>query len=207
MSKIIILGVYGFEHAIRAMRLPMKSLNKSDSFECTGSEVNESYCVVDPNLRDQYEKVIIGKRDRELSTKLTNAGTSHRKHLRLIDAWFEIRMPLYWWKEFDTYRMGVDKLSESTMHTLMKRPIEASDFQNFALTKEEVSHLEEIRLSGDFDKLNKVLPQSYLQTRIVKCSYEALRAMYHDRKDHKLMEWRNFCRVVRTLPNSWMIVE
>ena len=191
--EIKFLDVAGFREAIRAMRLPMKSGDKSDSKDKVGWARTES-------------DFLIGPEDYDLSMKLIQAGSSHRKHIRLIDAWMEIQAPLYWWKEFDTYRMGVDKVSESTMHTIMNEEITQEDFDLSAWDDNEfarewiVNLCDELRLCGEFDRLNQLLPQSYLQTRIVKCSYEALHTMYQARHNHKLIEWRYFCRKLEELP-------
>lgn len=206
--EIEILEVAGFPQAIGAMRLPMKSGEKSDSyFEYSDSDIMG-------DLGDCWYE--IGPKDRILSMKLVKAGSSHRKHLRLIDAWIEIQAPLYWWNEFDTYRLGVDKVSESTMHTLTKHEITTDDFELDEWKDPETGDLpkpledfidwiERWRKISDVQKLKEVLPSAYLQTRIVKCSYEALNAMYHDRKNHKLKEWRQFCKALEDLPYSEFI--
>lgn len=174
--KIKILETAGLAPSLLAMRLPMKSGDKSDS------------------VFGETEVLAFGEKDKVLSDSLIQAGTSHRKHLRLIDAWLEVSAPLYWWKQFDTYRIGVEKVSESTMHTLMKKPISFSDFEgNDESFIPLASELEALRQEGKFSELNKFLPQAYLQTRIVKVSYEALRKIYEERKFHKLPEWRKFC--------------
>lgn len=184
--KVCFKEVSGIAQALTAMRLPYKSGSKSDS--------------------NGYE---IGPKDYELSMKLIQAGPDHRKFLRLIDAWIEITAPLYWWKQFDTYRFGVEKVSESTMHCLMKEPIKVSCFEENLIgvpDKEKLLEcLNQLREAGDFKTLNALLPQSYLQTRIVKCSYEALHTMYHARKSHKLSEWRKFCKVLEDLDFSSFI--
>ena len=232
--KIEILEVAGIGPAIKAMRLPMKSGEKSDSFVCysTLNGVEEEgrktcphrkYVILSTNRNDKdvlFEcrkkepKFIIGPKDHQLSMKLCKAGSDHRKHIRLIDVWVEIQAPLYWWKEFDTYRMGVDKVSESTMHTLMKKKLTEDDFEGpFMGRTKMVKHLNNLIAmyqsdtykQNAFDDMNKSLPQSYLQTRICKISYEALRNMYHARKNHKLKEWRTFCEWIETLPYSEFI--
>ncbi len=111
---VIILEVAGMDAAIEAMRLPMKSGDKSDSKW-------DRYC-------DEEPVYVVGPADCHLSAKLIKAGSSHRKHLRLIDVWLKIRAPRYWWTEFDTYRVGVDKVSESTMHRILKDKISRHDF-------------------------------------------------------------------------------
>lgn len=196
--EIKVLDVAGFREAIRAMRLPMKSGDKSDSKDKVGWARTES-------------DFLIGPEDYDLSMKLIQAGSSHRKHIRLIDAWMEIQAPLYWWNEFDTYRLGVDKVSESTMHTLTKREITTDDFELDEWKDPETGDLpkpledfidwiERWRKISDVQKLKEVLPSAYLQTRIVKCSYEALHNMYQARHNHKLIEWRYFCRKLEELP-------
>ena len=229
--KIKIIEVAGLEPAIRAMRLPMKSGEKSDSFVCHSilNQIEEEYCKTCPHrryvilstprsdhdvlfeCRKDAPEYIIGPKDHSLSMKLIKAGPDHRKHIRLIDAWMEIQAPLYWWNEFDTYRLGVDKVSESTMHTLTKHEITTDDFELDEWKDPETGDLpkpledfidwiERWRKISDVQKLKEVLPSAYLQTRIVKCSYEALNAMYHDRKNHKLKEWRQFCKALEDLP-------
>lgn len=232
--KITLLDVAGFEPAIRAMRLPMKSGEKSDSEErycaldymaetsCPWKVSKVNYCRRSHECVKYLECYQIGEKDRDLSLKLCTAGSDHRKHIRLIDAWMEITAPLYWWKEFDTYRMGVDKVSESTMHTLMKKPLTVEDFEAgpgtpawWYLTQSDetaydprstIEWLNTLIKKEDFEALNAVLPQSYLQTRICKVSYEALRNMYSARKNHKLKEWRQFCEWMEKLPYSEFII-
>ncbi len=186
MMRINCFEIRGVEMAIKAMRLPYKSGLVSDSYL--------SY---------------IGPKDRELAMKLIKAGSDHRKFLRLINAWFEIDAPLYWWKQMDTYHAGVDKVSESTMHCLMKTPIAPGLFEgrleSYPKRDELTRELEGLRQAGDFETLNATLPQSFIQRRIVKCSYEALHAIYHARKNHKLKEWQFFCERLENLPYSYFI--
>ena len=229
--EIEVLDVAGYREAIRAMRLPMKSGDKSDSFVCHSilNRIEEECCKTCPHrrhvilstprsdhdvlfeCRKDAPDYIIGPKDHSLSMKLIKAGPDHRKHIRLIDAWMEIQAPLYWWKEFDTYRMGVDKVSESTMHTIMNEEITQEDFDLSAWDDNEfargliVNLCDELRLRGEFDRLNQLLPQSYLQTRIVKFSYEALHNMYQARHNHKLIEWRYFCRKLEEMPYAEFI--
>ena len=187
--EINLIDAHGFEAAMMGMRLPMKSGSKSDGYW-------------DFSADPEY---IIGDNDYELSMKLIRAGTDHRKHIRLIDAWIEIDAPLYWWKEFDTYRFGVDKVSESTMHTLKKHEISEEDFdlgeyKDNPVVQNFIDFLERHRKADDIDDLSKILPQSYRQKRICKVSYEALRNMYQARKNHKLPEWREFCDWIKYNP-------
>lgn len=195
--EINLIEVSGFEASMMAMRLPMKSGSKSDGYW-------------DFSADPEY---MVGDNDYELSMKLIRAGTDHRKHIRLIDAWIEIDAPLYWWKEFDTYRFGVDKVSESTMHTLKKHEISSEDFDlgeynDNPVVQNFIDFLERHRKADDIDDLSKILPQSYRQKRICKVSYEALRNMYHARKNHRLPEWREFCEwITEELPYPEFITE
>lgn len=228
--EVEILEVAGIEPAIKAMRLPMKSGVRSDSGFCVNQrlgikgtghcflcrfhrydEENDTFCDASKGAH-----FVIGPKDYDLSEKLIKAGSDHRKHLRLIDAWLKITAPRYWWSEFDTYRHGVDKVSESTMHRILKDKITLDDFSEgadelvvglFAVTVKAIKENDAI---GERDKLNKVkaiLPESYLQTRVVKCSYEALRNMYQARKNHRLYEWEEFCDAIEILPYSGFITE
>ena len=216
--KIKTLEIAGLEPAIEAMRLPMKSGDKSGSGCCDldSSEERCKYCpdYVDGRCtrpKDEFWTAwSVGPKDHELSMKLCSAGSDHRKHIRLIDVWVEIQAPLYWHKEMDTYRFGVDKVSESTMHTLMSKEITPKDFELSAWDDEFapiwlVNLCEELRVHGEFKRLNQILPQSYLQTRIYKISYEALRNMYHARNNHKLKEWHQFCEWIEDLPYAEFI--
>lgn len=200
-SKIIdikTIEVAGIGPAIHAMRNPMNSWDRSDS-----------------------RRGKVGEKDKELSIKLTKNGPVHSKHLRMCMVWAEIIAPMYWWKEFDTYRMGVEKLSCSTMHKLMSRKLDISDFavslpENVSAYNDMISELndliEKYNASDDpefkkkiFITVVEMLPQSYRQRRTVMMSYEALRNMYIWRKDHKLQAWHIFVDWIKTLPESWMI--
>ena len=194
------LEVAGFFSALKAMRNPMDSWAKSDS-----------------------RRGSVGKKDRELSMKLANAGTEHAKHLRMVQVWADITAPRYWWTEFDTYRVGVEKVSCSTMHTLMKRKMTEDDFEHDSYPMIELtetidginSQMDLYRQYENDPETRKVvwrgiiqmLPQSFLQTRTVMMSYAALRNIYRQREGHKLNEWHQFRDWVETLPESWMITD
>ena len=202
--EIKTLEVAGIGSALFAMRNPMNSWAKSDT-------------VVGK----------VGKADKELSKKLSDAGTEHCKHLRMIMVWANITAPRYWWTEFDTYRIGVEKVSCSTMHKLMARPLSMDDFEHDAVIDEyfgrflefanntismykgeyEWCKLTEEQRKESWRSLIQALPQSYLQTRTVMMSYAALRGMYRQRKGHKLKEWELFRQWVEKLPEAWMIIE
>lgn len=152
----------------------------------------------------------IGPKDRALTTMLSEKSSSERKHLRFIQAYMVIEAPLYWWKEFDTYRAGVEKDSESTMHTLMKFPITVENFNLNGKEREAFRNitnvLENLRNDRNFNILNKMLPQSWLQKRYVMASYEALKKIYQERKNHKLIEWHIFRNFIETLPYSELLI-
>lgn len=207
--KIETLEIGGMQPALRAMRNPMDSWGKSDSefapkglFGPIGFEV--------------------GEKDKELSEKLQQAGPEHCKHLRQIMVWADITAPRYWWTEFDTYRIGVEKVSCSTMHRLMARPIMMDDFDidnKDSPGSQIIVHylndlMDEYRDTENPDKKKTIwrhiiqnLPQSYLQKRTVMMSYAALRNIYRQRKGHKLKEWQQFREWIESLPESWMITE
>ena len=201
----------GFSQAIEAMRNPMDSWNKSDS-EWDYDNVYEFY----------LGKYNIGEKDKELSVKLQKAGPEHCKHLRMIYVWTNITAPRYWWNEFDTYRAGVEKVSCSTMHKLMARPLEIEDFEHDSINGEFLRKVIEslngsmtaYQLCKDPDHKKEIwrgiiqaLPQSYLQKRTVCMSYAALRNIVRQREGHKLYEWEIFINWAKSLPNSWMIFE
>ena len=127
----------------------------------------------------------------EIACKLSKLDGGHNKFLESICVWIDITAPLYWWKQMDTYRIGVTKSSESTMHTLMKQPITQDNFQN-PIPYEIMNVLSDVYELQDFKLLNSILPQSYLQRRVVCTNYKALRNIISQRKNHKLYEWRLF---------------
>ena len=201
----------GFSQAISAMRNPMNSWKLSDS-EWDYDNVYEYY-LGDFN---------IGEKDKDLSLRLQAAGPEHCKHLRMIYVWTDIIAPRYWWNEFDTYRLGVEKVSCSTMHKLMARPLEKDDFEHDCLNDEFLDNVIEslngsmmaYNLCTDQDHKKEIwrgiiqaLPQSYLQKRTVCMSYAALRNIVKQREDHKLKEWQVFIDWCKSLPNNWMIFE
>ena len=197
MLKIENTETVGWIHAIRGARNPMNSWNQSDTSYGTGEPF-----------------VSIGPRDLKLLRNLANAGPDHGKYLRMIQVYCDITGPLYWYKEMDTYRMGVEKNSCSTMHKIHSKKFEIRDFSHDKLSmlglnfmQYLVDHLEANRLKflETKDKrywwqLIQLLPSSYNQRRTYMFSYAALRNIYHARKNHKLDEWREFCRWVETLP-------
>ena len=194
------LEVAGIAPAIIAMRNPMNSWDRIDSI---------------PGR--------VGKNDKALSMRLAKAGTEHCKHLRMVVVWADITAPFYWWKQFDTYRIGVEKVSCSTMHKMMSRPVTFDDFEHDRLREEvfEDNVIRHINLAINtykdetdpevkarlFRGVIQLLPESYLQKRTVMMSYAALRGIYKQRKGHKLPEWQLFREWIESLPESWMITD
>jgi len=200
--------VFNFDGAFRGMRNPLNSWAKSDSYSEDGN-------------------FVIGENDMDLARRLIGSGdASDRKFLRQILVCVDITAPLYWWKEFDTYKVGTTANSTSTMHKLATTPITFDCFEitEFNTTHELGTSILWVRMMDDIEGLRqkylktkdkrywlelvRLLPNSWLQTRTVTLNYENLRAMYHQRKHHKLNEWSgkdnpalpNFCSWVRTLP-------
>lgn len=226
MIEIEKIQVYGFEAAIRGMRNPMDSHDKSDSQEpyycdecryakhveqCPFRETDETFLCFD-----------IGEKDMTLAKKLVKAGSDHRKFLRMISVSADINAPLYWWKEYDTYKVGTVANSCSTMHTIHKKPFTIEDFSFDRFPEDAyakmpfefmvVGVLEELRTkyaeTGEeayWRRMIQLLPQSYNQRRTVMLNYEVLRSMYHARKEHKLDEWRAFCEWMEKLPYAELI--
>ena len=199
MIKIENVGVVGWEHTIRGMRNPMNSWNKSDS-NCT------------------TDCVRIGSNDKELMLKLSNAGPDHRKFMRMIIVYVDITAPLYWWKEFDTYKVGTVANSCSTMHKLGVESFTLNDFSYEDLYAPEEDLLPTInklniyrknfKNSGDISdwrQMIQLLPSSYNQKRTVMLNYEVLANIYKGRKSHKLKEWHTFCDWIKQLPVSKII--
>ena len=236
MLKIENTEVVGFEAAIRGMRNPMNSWEKSDSGwdahippvilrnQVDWEQWAEQYKAVQYSDEYTYD---IGPNDRDLMARLRNAGTYHRKFMRMIVVYLDITAPLYWWKEFDTYRVGVEKNSCSTMHKIHAKEFDVNDFSH--------EHVEELtgddyNMSYDFllrtiDILNyyrkkfletnvktywwqmiQLLPSSYNQRRTVMLNYEILANIYKSRRNHKLDEWHTFCDWIERLPYSELII-
>ena len=223
MLKIENTEVVGWEAAIRGMRNPMNSWDKSDSHSC-GTCGDCDICIDYDNCPYGYDylKIVVGPNDLDLMTRLRNAGTDHRKFMRMITVYLDITAPLYWWKEFDTYRVGVEKNSCSTMHKIAEKEFTLEDFSCEHLENSWLVHLKEtIRLLNDArDAYNwcntdakkewwwqmiQLLPSSYNQRRTVMLNYEVLANMYKSRRNHKLDEWHTFCDWIERLPYSELI--
>lgn len=200
MILIELTEVSGFEAAIRGMRNPMNSWEKSDS------------CW-------KWEGYEVGQNDHDLMMRLAKAGTEHAKYLRMITVTVDVVAPLYWWKEFDTYKVGTVANSCSTMHKLHSNELSFDDFSfdhlglgSLSVLRMTIDHLNKCRRnfleSGDKDdwwQLIQLLPSSYNQKRTVMLNYQALANIYRQRKNHKLDEWREFCAWIKTLPYSELI--
>ena len=213
MLQVEELSVHGLEEAIRGMRNPLNSWDKSDSE--TVVRVDEAPNGAPMVLR-HYD---IGEYDRKLMRKLTSAGPDHRKFMRMIVVYMDIVAPLYWWKEFDTYKVGTVANSCSTMHTLLDRPLTLDDFSHDMLPERSGamdSLLSTIRVINELMSEHKasvkaedrkstwyqviqLLPTSFNQRRTVMLNYEVIRNMYHARKYHKLDEWHELCDVFEGL--------
>ena len=214
MIKIENVETMGWEHAIRGMRNPKNSWDKSDSIYGTyWGEIDGHKCL-------DNEGFAIGDKDHKLMIALRNAGTDHRKFMRMIAVYLDITAPLYWWKEFDTYKVGTVANSCSTMHkihdkefTLEDFSVERSDMMTQDVFLQHIIPVLEIQrklyLESKSEKawnsMIQLLPSSYNQKRTVMLNYEVLANMYKSRKNHKLKEWRYFCTWIRDLPYSELI--
>lgn len=230
MLKIENADIVGWEHAIRGMRNPKNSWEKSDSgFGCDYGD--QHFCSVCedghtgacPNCFEEYK---LGPNDLDLMIRLRNAGTDHRKFMRMIAVYLDITAPLYWWKEFDTYKVGTVANSCSTMHKIADKEFTLDDFS--------LEHCETLTMdvfvqhiiptlniyrnlfcgieSGDrkgqktdWWQMIQLLPTSYNQKRTVMLNYEVLANIYKSRRNHKLDEWHTLCDWVEELPYSELI--
>ena len=233
MIKIENVEVMGWEHAIRGMRNPMNSWEKSDSGICKGGDngigcencANQEYCTHAFNRSWQ-----LGKADHDLMMRLAAGGPTHAKYRRMIMVYVDITAPLYWWKEFDTYKVGTVANSCSTMHKIAAKEFTMDDFSHEHLfisrnvpnqfrTTSKDWLLKTIQILNDWRKLYlktkdkrywwqmiQLLPSSYNQKRTIMLNYEVLAGIYPMRKNHKLDEWVEFCKWIESLPYSEIIV-
>lgn len=242
MLKIDNFEVMGWEHVIRGMRNPLNSWDRSDSFcteDCKDCSDRGKCSFVHSDMFGHDSKYrsegYIGPNDHDLMMRLRNAGTDHRKFMRMITVYLDITAPLYWWKEFDTYKVGTVANSCSTMHKIAEKEFTLEDFSCEHLTdlignpevrKLEIGECNPLSvLSITVDCLNEcrkryletknkiwwwqmiqLLPSSYNQKRTVMLNYEVLANIYKSRKDHKLDEWRKFCAWIEELPHSEIII-
>ena len=213
MIKIEKFDVFNLEGALRGMRNPMESWDKSDSMSCDGVLYCEDCSANKSKSNVACGEYSVGKSDMKLMQKLYKAGSDHSKFMRQIFVSMDITAPLYWWKEFDTYKVGTVANSCSTMHTIHKRPLTVDDFSHEHLSTRSYEALEGLICvinesrrwlveGGDtFKEGNKefwwqmiqLLPSSYNQKRTVTMSYANIAAMIKARSHHKLDEWITFC--------------
>lgn len=227
------------EFIIEGMRNPMNSWDKSDTYiKICRTGFHEDYpCnpeCAHPTCSGPYINKNIGENDFSLMQNLSAAGTDHRKFMRMISVMVRITAPLYWWKEFDTYKVGTVTNSCSTMHKITEKEFDISDFSTDHLTipsktilEDTINALneyrsyyldwetltEDVRIANDWDnkkdiwwQIIQLLPSSYNQTRNVMLNYEVLANIYHSRKNHKLDEWVEFCKWIEELPYSELII-
>lgn len=231
MIKIENVDVYGWEAAIRGLRNPLNSWGKSDSGLCN-DKLTECENYVNCKLMGGF---CVGNNDLKLMQSLVKAGTDHSKFMRMINVTLDIVAPLYWWAEYDTYKVGTVRNSCSKMHKITAKEFTLDDFsrehlfnmdfQCYAIRDTSEDELIELQTSA-LDILRTVcqslnryrelylkikdkrlwwqiiqlLPSSYNQRATVQLNYAVLRNMYHSRKNHKLDEWRDFCKWIETLP-------
>ena len=202
MIKLEKTSVMNFENAVRGARNPLNSWEKMDSFY------------------DENQNFVLGENDLSLARRLCSAGSDHRKFIRQIFVSVDITAPMYWWKEYDTYKVATVANSTSTMHKITSKKFELSDFScdkmdedSLAFMQTVVDKLEELRLKylETKDKqiwydIIQLLPSSYNQMRTCTMNYENLISMYYARKTHKLDEWHVFCDWVKSLPYADVMI-
>lgn len=219
MIKLEKTEVFGWESAIRGMRNPMNSWDKSDTGWVHDSLNNDLPEAIDFNF-DNLTRKVIGENDLKLMKNLSKAGNDHAKYLRMINVTVDIAAPLYWWKEFDTYKVGTVANSCSTMHKIQAKEFEFNDFSHEHLYSKLGESYEAMDCLADIIAcLNKyrelylktknktwwwqmiqLLPSSYNQKRTIQLNYQVLKNMYFSRRNHKLDEWHTFCEWCEKLP-------
>lgn len=227
LENVVLASSEQMAFIIEGMRNPMNSWEKSDS---TFIEEDEYYDILGnsgPAVGEENRSEL-GPDDLSLMQRLSNAGTEHRKYMRMMPVYVRITAPLYWWKEFDTYKIGTVANSCSTMHKIQEKEFEWGDFSTEHLIRVRDSHLGDTvptlvfdsvirglnfwrnrylktKSKDDWWQLIQLLPSSYNQTRNVMMNYEVLANIYRQRKNHKLDEWREFCEWIESLPYSELI--
>lgn len=232
LENVVLASPEQMEFIIEGMRNPMNSWEKSDTCFADESCVNcydnqRDLCDKDSFFRKDEK---LGSNDHSLMQRLANAGTEHRKYMRMMPVYVRITAPLYWWKEFDTYKIGTVANSCSTMHKIAEKEFEWDDFSTEHLNRVRDSHLGdtvptlvfdsvirglnfwrnrylETESKDDWWQMIQLLPSSYNQTRNVMLNYEVLANIYRQRKGHKLDEWREFCKWIESLPYSELITD
>lgn len=241
MLKIENVEVMGWEHAIRGMRNPMNSWERSDSGICKGGEsgIGCENCANYDSCEHTYDHSWqLGKADHDLMMRLSAGGPTHAKYRRMIAVYVDITAPLYWWKEFDTYKVGTVANSCSTIYKIAAKKFTLDDFSHehllnipgenvlppLAVLKTTIDTLNAYRMlylgelmpDGSISipenrkeiwwQMIQLLPSSYNQKRTVMLNYEVLAGIYLMRKNHKLDEWVDFCKWIKILPYSEIIV-
>ena len=213
MIKIEDVEVMGMRKAIKGMRNAMNSWDKSDSVFI------DPCCFYDNKSEEFYDYNHIGEKDMELAKRLIKAGSSDRKFIRMIHVQADVTAPIYWWKEYDTYKVGTTSNSCSTMHTIHKKELTLEDFSLNHLTSAdgttEMLHIigfindqiksynrenEAMFKKNYWWNIIQTLPSSFNQMRTIDLDYETLFSIYHQRKNHKLDEWKEFCKWIENLP-------
>ena len=196
MLKVERISVMNFENAIRGARNPLNSWDRMDSYY------------------DEKGNFVLGENDLSLATKLAKAGSDHRKYLRQILVSMDITAPLYWWKEFDTYKVGTVANSTSTMHKIQAKEFSREDFSCDRMSEDCLAALDAViaYLEGErvrfvetkekqhWHNMIQLLPSSYNQMRTVTMNYEVLINIYYARRHHKLAEWHTLCEAIENLP-------
>lgn len=202
MIKTERISVMNFENAIRGARNPMNSWDRMDSYY------------------DESGNFVFGENDLNLAKRLCRSGSDHRKFIRQIFVSVDITAPLYWWKEFDTYKVGTVANSTSTMHKIHSKPFERDDFSHDHMTDEALAALDaliavlekeriafvETKDKSHWYNMIQLLPSSYNQMRTVTLDYENLIGMYYARRNHKLDEWHDFCDTIMSLPYADVLI-
>lgn len=239
LENVVLASPEQMKFIIQGIRNPMNSWEKSDSGRGCDGRLCEGHCAFSSQWCGNTPKYVVGENDHSLMQRLSNAGTEHRKYMRMMPVYVRITAPLYWWKEFDTYKVGTVANSCSTMHKIQAKEFTLEDFScehlGVFIPAEKNDGVEDYKnlwiaaLEEIIDYLNvartfynretdperkkiywwqmiQLLPSSYNQTRNVMLNYEVLANIYRQRKNHKLDEWREFCKWIEGLPYSELII-
>lgn len=217
LENVVLASERQMQFIIQGMRNPLNSWEKSDSEACYENDKCTGICS------DSVIPLCIGENDKTLMQRLSDAGTDHRKFMRMMPVYVRIMAPLYWWKEFDVYKVGTVSNSCSTMHKIHEKQFDRSDFSVEHIVNCDEQHWM-VCIDNVISSLNvarekyletkdkkywwqmiQLLPSSYNQTRNVMLNYEVLANIYKSRRNHKLDEWREFCRWIESLPHSELI--